>query len=237
MADIIVDDPGAIEREYEDDLISKSDTGLFEIEMFLPKLKGGARAAITVAPIVDNAGTVKGAIQTVQTINLPQGGSGGLSGEAAESFPDPVFKIDSRGEINFWNKACEETFGYPASEMVGKSPFGLVSKRYKALFKEMILKVFKGQSLKGRTLKYYTNKERPLYVLAKVFPTQSADGEGKECVVVNTDITDLRIKLKKLELYAAESKEKLKTLNEEYDLLKRNIATFIRKKDDSPPEA
>ncbi|MBW1887773.1 MAG: hypothetical protein JRI52_05410, partial [Deltaproteobacteria bacterium] len=63
-------------------------------------------------------------------------------------------------------------------------------------------------------------------------PLQAADGRGKECVVVNTDITALRLKLRKLQLYAAESKERFKNLSEEYDLLKKNIATFIRKKDD-----
>jgi PAS domain S-box-containing protein len=236
-ADIIIDDPDAIEKDYGNAIVSKTETGLLELEMSLPKFKGGRRVAITVAPILDNTGAVRGAIQTVQTINPQQDGMGGLSGEAGESFPDPVFKIDSRGEISFWNRACEETFGFKASEMIGKSPFPLVSKRYRPLFKETIIRVFKGESIRDRSWKYYSNKEKPVYVLARVFPSQSADGQGKECVIVNTDITDLRIKLKRLELYAAESKEKLKSLTEEYDLLKSNIATFIRKKDDSSEKA
>jgi len=63
-------------------------------------------------------------------------------------------------------------------------------------------------------------------------PIEAAEGENKECAVVNTNITALRLRLKEVELYAAESKEKLKNLTKEYDLLKKNVATMIRKKDE-----
>ena len=63
------------------------------------------------------------------------------------------------------------------------------------------------------------------------FPSQAKDGHDVECIIINTDITSLRLKLKKLNLYAAESNEKLKTLSEDYNLLKKNIATLVRKKE------
>jgi hypothetical protein len=71
----------------------------------------------------------------------------------------------------------------------------------------------------------------------KAYPIQASDGTIKEGVFINTDITDLRLRLRQFRLSAAESKEQLKNITEEYDLLKKNIATFIRKKDDSPPKA
>jgi hypothetical protein len=37
--------------------------------------------------------------------------------------------------------------------------------------------------------------------------------------------------MKRVERYALETREKLKSLTEEHELLKRNIASFIRKKD------
>jgi hypothetical protein len=74
-----------------------------------------------------------------------------------------------------------------------------------------------------------------MYVLARVFPSHSDDGEGMDCIIVNTDITELRLKIKKLSRYVSESQDKFKTLSEEYDLLKKNVATFIRKKDDKGP--
>jgi hypothetical protein len=49
---------------------------------------------------------------------------------------------------------------------------------------------------------------------------------------VHTDITDLKLRLKRLERFAVDSKEKYKKLADEYQLLKRNIATFIRKKEE-----
>jgi hypothetical protein len=69
-------------------------------------------------------------------------------------------------------------------------------------------------------------------VLAEAFPAKGSQEDERECLIINIDITQLRLKMKKLELYAAESKEKLKSLTEEYDLLKKNIASFIRKKDE-----
>ena len=133
--------------------------------------------------------------------------------------------------INFWNKACEDSFGYTASQMIGKSPLSLVAKRYRPIFKDTLIKILKGDSYTNKEWRYQSSKGKPIYVMAMVLQAQNADGEGIECIIVNTDITDLRLKLKKLSHYAAESNEKLKTLSGEYNLLKKNIATFIRKKD------
>ena len=77
---------------------------------------------------------------------------------------------------------------------------------------------------------YFNSEGKPIYVMARAFPIEAEDEKGKECVIVNTDITDLKLKLKRIELYALETKEKLKKLSDEHNLLKRNIATFIRKK-------
>jgi len=66
--------------------------------------------------------------------------------------------------------------------------------------------------------------------LAKAYPLQSSDKKRRECVFVNTNITDLKVRQRKVERYATENKEKMKKLTEEYDLVKKNIASFIRKK-------
>ena len=46
-------------------------------------------------------------------------------------------------------------------------------------------------------------------------------------------MTELALRLRQAEMEVAEAKEKLKSVSEEHDLLKRNLATFIRGKDDS----
>ncbi|MFC1891519.1 PAS domain-containing protein, partial [Thermodesulfobacteriota bacterium] len=113
-----------------------------------------------------------------------------------------------------------------------KSPLGVVAKKYRPNFKNTIIKALKGEAVSDREWRYVSKERKPVYVLVRVLPLDTEEGNEKECVIINTDITDLRIKVKKLSLYAAESKERYKNLSEEHDLLKKNIATFIRKKDD-----
>ncbi|MBN2125746.1 MAG: PAS domain-containing protein [Deltaproteobacteria bacterium] len=235
MADILLGDPSSI-SESSEETASRTESGWYEMEMFLPGVKGGIRAVITAAPIMDAGGAIRGAIQTVQEIRAPAVGTGLLSNEllsqAGESATIPVFKVDSQAKITFWNHACESVFGFRSEEMLGRSAMNLISKRYRSLFKDTILKAFKGEPFSDKAWKCYTSKEKPVYVLVRGYVFDGAEGGGKECVIISSNITDLRMRMKKLELYAAESKEKLKSLSEEYDLLKKNIATFIRKKDD-----
>jgi hypothetical protein len=72
---------------------------------------------------------------------------------------------------------------------------------------------------------------KPVYVIARVYPVGRRDRNEEEYLVVNTDITELTLRIKKMELYSAENKEKLRNLMEEHQLLKTNIASFIRKKE------
>jgi len=232
IADMVIEDIDMITEHFGESIISKTDSGWFEIDTYLPKLKEGQqRAIVTAAPIVDSEGEIRGAIQTIQEVRkIPF--EGGSRDCLDESFPKPVFRIDSKGKINSWNKACEETFGYTSSQMLGNSPLSLVAKRYRPLFKNTLVRALKGEIFTRQQWRYKTADGKPVYVMARVFPSKSADEEGMECIIVNTDITELRLKLKRLTRYASESNEKFKTLSEEYNLLKKNIATFIRKKDD-----
>lgn len=224
MADMVIDDPESLAEKYAGSFKSTQDSQWFELEMFLPGLKGGRRAMITVAPIMDNNGTVKGAIQTIQEIKELYPESGMIV------FAYPVFRIDTAGKINFWNRACEEKFGYTSSQILGKSPLTFVSKEHRTHFRNAVIRAFKEESVLDNEWKYYDSKGKSLYVLTKVYSLKASDGEGKECYVVNTNITDLRLKLKNSELSVLEAKEKLKNLSEDYNLLKKNIASFIRKK-------
>ncbi|MFC1533338.1 PAS domain-containing protein [Thermodesulfobacteriota bacterium] len=230
IADMVLEDIDSIMEMYGDTIISRSDSGWLEMDAFLPNIKKGQQAIITAAPILDNNGIIRGAIQTIQEVKkIPN--EGGVRDCLDDSFPKPVFRIDSKGKINFWNRVAEEKFGYTATQMLGNNPLALVAKRYRPIFKDTYIRVLKGESFAIKEWRYMSSKGKPIYAMARAFPSQSANDEGLDCVIVNTDITDLRLKLKKISLYAAESSEKLKTLSEEHDLLKKNIATFIRKKD------
>lgn len=236
IADIVLDNPTAVEETYGDSIVSKGDDGWFELEMPLPKLGGGRKVLTAVAPIMDHGGNIKGVIQTLQ----PLAGQSGMHGELKEDLPDemdkfypsPAFRINRQGEIVFWNRACEGTLGYDASEMIGRSPFTFISNRYRPDFKETVVRAFRGEAINHTPWKYYSKKKQPVYVLARIYTVRDPSSRAKECMIVNTDITELRLRMKKLEIYASKTKERLKKLTDEYDLLKRNIATFIRKKEE-----
>jgi PAS domain S-box-containing protein len=233
LADIIIEDPDSITKRFSESILSSTDSGFFEVGIPLPSIRDGIDAVITVAPIYDANGSVKGAIETIQEVSNRQGEThreyekpdGNLEPDIC-----PVFKVNSKGKVSFWNKACEETFGYPSSKMVGSSPFQFVSKSTREPFKETILRVFKGESFRGKEWKYYSSSGKPVNVLVNAYLVHSADGKPKECVVINTDITNLTERMKQLEKNSLETKERFKSLADEYALLRKNLATYIRKK-------
>ena len=232
MADMLLEDIDSISDLYGEEIVS-SDRGWFEVNSFLPGLNGDGRVIITAAPILDDNGIVKGAIQTIQAVKqIPV--EGGLQDYLSESFPEAAFKVDAKGKINFWNKACIDLLGHDSGDMIGQSPLGIVAKNYRPVFKNIFVKVIKGESFFHQELQYITAADKPVYVMARIFPCHNRENNVVECVIINTDITPLQLKLKKLKLVASESNEKLKGLLEEYNLLKKNIATFVRKKENPP---
>ena len=85
-------------------------------------MRGGIKALITSAPIMDKYGGIIGAIQTVQEIKDYAEASG------EESYLIPTFKIDPQGRITLWNRACEQDFGFSSSHMIGKSVLSIIVK-------------------------------------------------------------------------------------------------------------
>ncbi len=67
-------------------------------------------------------------------------------------------------------------------------------------------------------------------MLANIEPVKGLSGQVVECIVTSSDVTELKYRMKKLERYAVEQKEQFNKLSEDYNLLKSNIASFIRKK-------
>ena len=233
LADMILEVPEVIQQSYENSIISKTDLGWYELDIVLPNLRGGQRSIVTAAPILDDQGTVRGAIQTLQEVKSLQWELEKVGWhQLNEAFVSPVFKVDSRGTITFWNRACEETFSLSSSDIKGKSAFELVSKKYRPRFREALERALQGDPIKENAWKYEKGEGKPVYVVARIYPVGSGDGNEKECLVLNTDITELTLRMKKMELFSAENKEKYRNLMEEHQLLKKNIASFIRKKEE-----
>jgi len=233
LADMMIEDPNSIIDKFPSSIVSKTDSGFFEVGVSFPHIKEGVQAKVAVAPILDVNGVIKGAIEIIQDATNVEGGNYSAYDNPEQAIGlalNPVFKINAKGKVSFWNKACEENFGYHSSEIIGNSPLTFVSKSTRKPFKEIIVRAFKGESFNGREWKYYSADGGPLHVLARVYAIKSIDGKTKECVVENTDITDFALRMKELEREAIEAKEKFKKMNDEYVLLRKNIATYIRKK-------
>ena len=233
MADKLLDNPDVLYEKYSDSIISMTDSGSFSVEAKLPKLKGGMQASIRAAPILDEDGRIKGAIQIIHDVQEGDRGPNAGFDHESPSIDDsgyPVFRLDSKGKITAWNKACERTFGYPESQVLGKSALSLVSKAYRLDFRDTILRALKGESFKGLEWKYGTRKGTSVYMIVRVQPGPAPSGKVEECVIINTDITALKVRLKNAGRQAMESEEKLKKLTESYNLLTKNIASIIRKK-------
>ncbi|MBW1714418.1 MAG: PAS domain S-box protein [Deltaproteobacteria bacterium] len=233
LADIILEKPDSIEERFSESIVSKTDNGAFQMEMHFPAIQEGIRAMVTVVPIVGINGSIKGAIETIQNVSNLSREKYTLHDsikQAVERSPYPIFSIGSTGKINFWNKACEKYFGYSFSQMAGKSPLTLVAKPMRKSFRETVIEVFRGATRTGKEWKYYSAQGEPRYALASAYPIQAGDRKSKECVVVNTDIADLKSRMNELERNETEANERLKSLTGEYTLLRKNLAAYIRGK-------
>ncbi len=233
LADKMLDDPEGFSGG--DSATSMTESGRFSSEGFLPYLKGGTRVIMSTAPIRDQEGKVRGVVQAIQDMG-EEGQS--ASGDPSHPFVSleeaglPVFKVDAQGKVAVWNRACEERFGIPSSKMIGHGPLPIVSKQYRRDFRDTVMRVFKGESVRGKEWKFIAGGGKGVYVSAHAYPEKDSSGKMLGCVVITTDITDLKMRLKHSDRSAAESKEDLKKLKEEYDLLKSNIASFIRRKEE-----
>jgi PAS domain S-box-containing protein len=233
LADMLLNEPGAVEEHFGEAILSKSESGWYEMDMFLPHLKKGRRVLMSAGALVDETGGVRGAVQTVREVSgVSLDGALSDSGQINEAFVSPVYKVNAEGRITSWNRGCEEMFGYASSQMIGRKAADLVSARYRPLFEEAITRAFQGETSGTKTWRCQHKEGKPVYVTARVYPLQAGNGGEKECAVVNANVTDITLRLKKSETEAVETKEKLKTLSEEHGLLKKNIASFIRKKEE-----
>ncbi|RLB35319.1 MAG: hypothetical protein DRH20_11150 [Deltaproteobacteria bacterium] len=233
LVDKYLEDPEGVLESYSSAIVSKSDSGSFAMEVLLPKFKGGTVAILNTAPIRDDEGGIRGVIQTIQDVGDHTVGMQHHDRRIPAAIQEslPVFEVDKKGKISAWNPACERLFGYPASRMTGGSPLQFISKPYRPGFRETVVKALQGDSFSGQEWKCYAANGDPIYVVADVYPVRTSSGQVRACAVVNMNVTHLKMRVKKLERYAVDCKEKLGRLTEEYDLLQRNIASFIRKKE------
>lgn len=174
-----------------------------------------------------------------------------------EGSPLPTFVIDRRHRVVHWNPACQDLTGIAAGDIMGKSvwtgfrvsgeksladlvldspvaieelfPDAIVSKSGNGYFKvEALLPGWNGGRKAVITAGPLTDASGAvLGVIQTVQESPLLSGRNENL----PDVTELAIRLKQAEAGAVEAKEKLKILSEEHALLKRKIATFLRRKE------
>jgi PAS domain S-box-containing protein len=234
LADKLLDDPEGILKKYDRDGVSRTEYGSFALRGSLPNLKG-LYTIMKASPIVGPDGSVMGAIQSIQTNGSSMGSvlvSAGVErGTLKPSFP--AFRVDPVGKISSWNEGCERIFGYPAAQVLGTSPLSFVTKPYRKRFEVMLLNVLGGEPWEGSAENGWecrSHEGKNLFILADAYPL-TATGEIRGCTIIPKDVTPLFRRLAQMEGNLVEYREIVKRTLEDHDLLKRNIASFIRGKE------
>jgi PAS domain S-box-containing protein len=234
LADRLIDDPGSITERFKERILSSSESGSFALETYLPKVKGGTRTILNASLITDPDGRTLAAIQTVQ--NSPadvckadvvpsKSGSG-----CPEWFPFPTFGIDSGGKISLWSKACENLFGYAPAQAMALNPLFLVVEGYRGAFKEAAVEAIQQNRPKEMECQCLRKDGGVIEAVVGFRPIPcEAEGAGG-CVIGITDVTNLSYRIRAVEREATETRERLRRLSQEHDLLKGNVATLVRQK-------
>jgi PAS domain S-box-containing protein len=123
-----------------------------------------------------------------------------------EQTPNPIFVVDRKGIIRFWNAACEEKFEYSKREVLGKN----VHDVFTIDFGEIIKRALNGEVLSDLELEF----KKGLHMISRVFPIRSETGKIIECAIDSIDITER----KKMKDILKESEEKFR-LMAEYSLV------------------
>ncbi|HUU27085.1 MAG TPA: PAS domain S-box protein [archaeon] len=109
--------------------------------------------------------------------------------QAVENSPNPIFSIDREGNIRSWNRACENVFKY------GKEIFGenfrrlLGTPENQKIIEKMVENVFRKHSFNNIEMCYKSKKGTDRFMVSRLYPVFDNQGNVKECVFANTDIT------------------------------------------------
>jgi PAS domain S-box-containing protein len=125
---------------------------------------------------------------------------------AVEQTADVILITDKHGIIEYVNRAFEDTYGYKASEVIGKTPRLLKSGYHdKEFYKNMWNTILSKDTFKATML----NKKKDgskYWVEQTISPILDNDGEILNFVSVKKDITELRRRIEKeLELLKSDN--------------------------------
>ena len=122
-----------------------------------------------------------------------------------QSSPLPIFAVDAAGVVHVWNHACEELFGWTASEAIGSRPPFVESDEE---ITSLTAPAFAGDTVRTREARYARRDGEPVEVNVSVAPLRNAKGRVVSAVVVVADVSDQ----KRAELALRESEVRFRSL-------------------------
>lgn len=126
-----------------------------------------------------------------------------------ENSTDPIFYIDTKGDILKVNPAFEETFGFTEKEMVdGKGtiiPQHMVKEQF-----EIIERILSGETVNSHDTIRMTKSRKPLNIISSYTPVRNAEKEIIGATIIYKNVTEL----KKAEKELQKSQEKYKIITE-----------------------
>jgi PAS domain S-box-containing protein len=120
-----------------------------------------------------------------------------------ETCPDPILAIDDEGEIQLWNEAAEDLFGYQSEEVVGNSilSLDLHDDGQESQIIEQFQQAMAGEQLRDFEIERQTRSGEPIHLSVSTAPLGDETGSITGLMALARDITDQKRREAELERY------------------------------------
>jgi PAS domain S-box-containing protein len=113
--------------------------------------------------------------------------------QAVEHSPNPILTVDADGRILSWNRACEKTTGYSREEAIGRDAGDFIySEGDSPYLKDLTRRVFAGEYFNKASLNFRVRDNEVKNMMSRAYPLTGPSGEVMECMLANTDITEIK---------------------------------------------
>jgi two-component system cell cycle sensor histidine kinase/response regulator CckA len=118
---------------------------------------------------------LRGTSQTLQTL--------------VDASPLAIYTLDGDGQVQSWNQAAEQMFGWPATEVIGHH-LPLVPPEEMATFRQSLGKVLAGEPLSGYQVRRRRQDGHPVDLRICAAPMRRPDGTIDRVIALAEDVTE-----------------------------------------------
>jgi PAS domain S-box-containing protein len=106
-----------------------------------------------------------------------------------DAAPLAIYALDAEGRVRSWNRAAEQTFGWPATEVVGQ-PLATVPKNAQDEFRDSLARLFRGEALTGLQVRRTRRDGITVDIRVCAAPTRASDGSIDGVIAIAEDVTE-----------------------------------------------